>query len=484
MEIGISILIVVITTCLYKILSIQRRRPNEPPLSFGLPYIGQGFAFMSNFGELVARLRNKYGSIVTVVIFGQRMHFVTDHDFIRNLWKMPDIFSFDEIAFDFEVKLSGKESHKKMPPGTEPLRSDLLRGTQNVNDLAIRFRGALKDTINNNLEFRQKEFKKFDLREFTSSLVFAAAGRSLFGKTWLNGVDIHEASNKFNVFESQLSLIAAGLPKIFIRKGLEARDYLVREALLPQVKRDFEGSHPFISIMEGHVKSLYEPGEETDLKLAARLMGILFAINSNTINSLFWALSRIYLADEQLRIDLRKEIEMAKPSTSSSYLDSKRNMPLMNSVILETFRLHSFPSSMRSVLKDCTIKDVRSGGSEVSFREGDAVFLLGFYDQFKGEHDSTFDGRRWMKYTTNPELNQKLFAVPHDEGLILFGGGKHLCPGRFFALIEMHLMISFCFEHYDIKLEKDSILPPTIQNALPINQPTVKFPIQIRYNGA
>lgn len=482
MDIIISLFVVVLTSIVYWCLSKQFRRPNEPPLSFGLPFIGEGISFIASFGNLVARLRKKYGSIVTVVVFGQRMHFLTDSKSIRKIWSMPDLFSFEEFAFGMEVNLSGIEPHMK--PSTEPIRFDLLRGVDVLNNLAIRFRDSLMETIKENPQFRQKEFEKFDLREFTSNFVFAAAGRSLFGRTWLKGTDLREASHQFNVFESQILLIANGLPKFCTKKGCNARDYLAREVLLPQIQEGgLQGAQSFVPIMIRDMSALYDGKKDDDMKKATRLMGLLFGVNSNTINSLFWVLARIYLADEQVRIDLRKEIESAKPLTSCSYMETKRQMPLMNSIILEVFRLHSFPSSVRVAQENCTIKDLRSKDESISFRKGDFVFALPLFEQFKGLQDKNFNPRRWMKYTTNPDLNHKNLPLPHDELLLPFGGGKHLCPGRFFAMLEMHLMISFCFEHYDIELNQESILPPSIQGAVPMNIPTKSFPVRIRYNA-
>ena len=472
----ISLLLVIFTTLIYWCISKQRRRPNEPPLSFGLPYIGEGLSLLVDFIGLAGRLREKYGSIVTIIVFGYRMHFVTGHKEIRKMYSMSDLFTFRDISFNFEVMFSGMESHEEMKRYTEELQPELLQGNNAMNELAVRFRNALHETIRENSELREKDYQTIDLMDFLSNLIFDVSGRSLFGETWLKGVDKNEASNQFKSFISHVFMIIIGVPKLFIQKGYIARDYIAKEIFLPQVKDDMKRAHPFFFNVVKNLKKLYNGKADGDHKVASRLVGYSLAINTNTTNTIFWSLVQIYLGDDQLRNDLKKEIKDAKPLTSSSYMDAKRKMPLMNSIILETFRLSSFSSSMRVVERDCDALGY-------AWRKGDFVMMLPFYEQFKSLNDDTFDGRRWMKYTTNSDFNHKLIPLPQDEHLIVFGGGKHLCPGRFFAILEIHLTISFLLENYDIQLEKGSVLPSSILSVAAIKEPSQKFPVRIRYNA-
>lgn len=42
-------------------------------------------------------------------------------------------------------------------------------------------------------------------------------------------------------------------------------------------------------------------------------------------------------------------------------------------------------------------------------------------------------------------------AVSLDDGFLGFGYGRHACPGRFFAVNEMKLMIAHMVLHYDVE---------------------------------
>ena len=54
-------------------------------------------------------------------------------------------------------------------------------------------------------------------------------------------------------------------------------------------------------------------------------------------------------------------------------------------------------------------------------------------------------------------------------GFVAFGGGRYMCPGRWYALMELHMIISMLFHRYDMSL--DSKLPapvsPRTINACP-----------------
>lgn len=419
------------------------------------------------------------------------MHFVTDYKSIRKIWAHPS-FDFTNFAFQSEANLSGLQTEEELRAsgvGSATLAqyAHTMRGEEELNQLAVRFTQALKEAVDENPVLHNDQWNKMDLKEFCSMIVFFAAGRSLFGKHWLEGVHVREATRQFSLFDADAPLIVAGLPKYLVSKGCRARDYLVKEVLLPVIQKGCVGGHPYISTYLDDLKRAYENVPDGDIKVASRLMGLLFAVNTNTINMLFWCLARIQLADVSLRQDLEKEMNKAMETHPHSYLDCKRDMPLMNSVIIEVFRLHGDPNSFRVVEKDCVVSGI-DGGKDLAFRKGDSVFLLSTYDQMQDVPGSTskdlFDGRRWIEHTSNSELNKALLPVPPNQVLAPFGGGKHLCPGRFFALLEMHLVVAFCFKHYEFDLENIDALPPkVVELSAPINQPKVPMMVKLRYRG-
>ncbi|KAF7305651.1 Cytochrome P450 [Mycena chlorophos] len=76
-----------------------------------------------------------------------------------------------------------------------------------------------------------------------------------------------------------------------------------------------------------------------------------------------------------------------------------------------------------------------------------------------------FDGFRFAKMRLSEEGGMdkgsiKLQMVAPDVKYLSFGLGRHACPGRFFAVNELKLMLAYILEHYDVKLESPE-RPPT-----------------------
>ncbi|KAJ7049341.1 cytochrome P450 [Mycena amicta] len=76
-----------------------------------------------------------------------------------------------------------------------------------------------------------------------------------------------------------------------------------------------------------------------------------------------------------------------------------------------------------------------------------------------------FDGFRFAKMrdgedTANSKGSIKLQMVAPDVKYLSFGLGRHACPGRFFAVNELKLMLAYILENYDVKLEGPE-RPPT-----------------------
>jgi len=69
----------------------------------------------------------------------------------------------------------------------------------------------------------------------------------------------------------------------------------------------------------------------------------------------------------------------------------------------------------------------------------------------------------WRFYDMQPEEKEDvkyLLATPTKEYLS-FGYGKHACPGRFFAAVQMKAAVAHIVTHYDVKLETPGQIPPS-----------------------
>ena len=543
----VALATITFTPIAYYILYTTQQRKNikiinEPPISCPIPFIGQGFAFLQNFSQLIHSLRTKYNSsIFTIINFGQRMTFVTDIQSIRKIWSSPTYFNFADFAFQAEANFSGietKEEIEESGVGAATLAkyAHTMRKEEDLEKLAKRFDLALKEALgkvpmllhhNGVGDDHEDQWQTVNLKEFTSIIVWYAAGRSLFGNGWLRNVDVLESLRQYIQFDNDAPLIVGGMPHFLIKKGLKARDYIVEHLVLPIIQNqkeydeddnddDDNNGHEYIRRYIDQLKKAYQDKDNGDIKIAARLIGLLFAINTNTMNLLFWTVARVLTTEcNEFRQKLQNEVEDAMTSFNT-WKDIKSNTPLLSSLIIETLRFHADPNSFRVVEKDCVISGLGEDGSKTyKFRKGDSVVMLSSFDQLKNINNNNDDNNnkevnknkdnnnnntnnnrsmndeekfipeRWMKYTTDATFSKNVLPLPPSEVLVPFGGGKHLCPGRFFATVEIHYVIAFCFQHFEFELLKDggrgSQLPKkVVELSTPINQPKEEMLIRMR----
>jgi hypothetical protein len=72
---------------------------------------------------------------------------------------------------------------------------------------------------------------------------------------------------------------------------------------------------------------------------------------------------------------------------------------------------------------------------------------------------NVFDGYRFSRMREMPGNEAKYQATSTGPGQFTFGHGSNACPGRFFALYIMKIVMIFVLRNYDIQL------PPEIQAA-------------------
>ncbi|RXW24407.1 hypothetical protein EST38_g1432 [Candolleomyces aberdarensis] len=81
------------------------------------------------------------------------------------------------------------------------------------------------------------------------------------------------------------------------------------------------------------------------------------------------------------------------------------------------------------------------------------------------QHDSSlydnsgeFDGFRFCK--TEADVNSTKSMTNPDPKFFLFGSGRHMCPGRYFAVAEIKTLLAYILMNYDFRLPDDSKIIP------------------------
>lgn len=123
----------------------------------------------------------------------------------------------------------------------------------------------------------------------------------------------------------------------------------------------------------------------------------------------------------------------------------------LDSFIKETMRLSDFSilTMQRKALKDFTF----SNGMTVP---AGCTLAIPFYvinnDPENYSDPKAFDGFRFERMRKQEGENLKHQIVTLDLEYILFGHGRHACPGRFFVATELKVMLAHVLLNYDVKM--------------------------------
>ncbi|KAM6503786.1 Cytochrome P450 [Amanita muscaria] len=183
--------------------------------------------------------------------------------------------------------------------------------------------------------------------------------------------------------------------------------------------------------------------------LAIALLGTNFvSIHTTTITFTF-VLFELATRPEYVQ-PLRDEIE-AVISDEGWSKDSVQKLRKVDSFIKECLRVSNFNivAMARTARKDFTFSDgttVPAGSMVV------VPFNPVHTDRDNYVNPDKFDGFRFerMRAQQGEEAKHQLSSLGVDY--VLFGHGRHACPGRFFAVNELKVMLAYVLLNYDIMM--------------------------------
>ncbi|KIL63125.1 hypothetical protein M378DRAFT_164814 [Amanita muscaria Koide BX008] len=147
---------------------------------------------------------------------------------------------------------------------------------------------------------------------------------------------------------------------------------------------------------------------------------------------------------------LRDEIEAVIKEDGWSK-DSVSKLWKMDGFIKECLRLSNFNlfTMMRTAMRDITLPDgttIPAGSTVV------VPFNPVHTDANDYTDPSVFDGFRFEKRREQAGEDTKHQLVSLGTDYVLFGLGRHACPGRFFAANELKVMLAHVVMNYDVKM--------------------------------
>ncbi|XP_036406326.1 24-hydroxycholesterol 7-alpha-hydroxylase [Megalops cyprinoides] len=456
----LSVFIVIISTCLL----CSKRNPNSPPCIRGwIPWFGAAFEFGKAPLDFIAQARLKYGPVFTIFAAGKRLTFVTQHEDFHTFFMSKDV-DFEQAVQEpvHNTASISKESFYKFHPAC----NSLIKGRLTQANLSL-LSSNLCEEFNYHLELLGCKGSG-GLSDLVRSVMYPAVMSNLLGKC--NSppcpATVQEFKEKFRIYDEGFEY-GSQLPDIFLRDWAKSKQWLL--SLLGNMIIKAEGNKP----TEAGTKTLLQHlvTTITDKFLPNYGLLMLWASLANAIPITFWAIAFILsnpsvyqTAMEQITTVLKNQDTARTPVTAADL----QQLSYVKWCILETIRLRAPGAITRRVVRPLKMQNY-------IIPPGDLLMLSPFWAHRNPQYfpdPEKFKPERWEK----ADLVKNVFL----EGFVAFGGGRNQCPGRWYALMEIHMFVSLILYKYEFTL-LDPLPNPSSLHLVGTQQPDGPCRVQYRH---
>ncbi|KAL9122312.1 MAG: hypothetical protein Q9187_001140 [Circinaria calcarea] len=219
-----------------------------------------------------------------------------------------------------------------------------------------------------------------------------------------------------------------------------------------QSKADYQPSDNFLQWLDDKAERFHADAKSLEYQANVQLSLSMAAIHTTT-GTCTHALYDLAAHPEHIQ-PLREELRMVLSESGGVFASTTLSkLKKLDSFMKESFRLNppGLVSFKRKVLSDITLSD----GTYLP--KGTSVELPSYPIQMDPSvipDPEKFDGFRFYKkrQSSAEESHGNQFVTVSKESLN-FGYGRHACPGRFFASMELKVILANILLRYDIALE-------------------------------
>jgi len=423
-----------------------------PEVPGAIPLVGHMFEFGKNPDGFMKRCYETYGDKFKIKLGKDAMNILTNphdiHEMYANKKRSLSATASNRKISQHVFGSSLDAYDRTVSAQIEIMHRHLAR--KNLHDYNLKMQNTLEKVIFNESTY---DWQSIELFEFLSRLIYKAGSAALISDDFATD----ESYRDFKTFDNNVFYILGGAPKLLFRKAITAR-----KRLNHRFQQRSYASNP----MQAERYECFEEHQINHHDVAANDTSIFWAANSNTIVVAYWVILRLY-HDHRVRELLLEEMEDALKQSNDTSLMGKSVFTLpvldqlekMDSLIDEVLRHYSSIFSRRIAVKD-TVLTMEKGKMAVRKGEYVAAFsrLCNFFPEIY-QDPYTFQWDRYLKqegnfYYQGKKIKSTQFA---------FGGGKNICPGRWFSRNEFKIVIATLLQFFDFQLQESHI--PEVDNS-------------------
>ncbi|XP_051954417.1 24-hydroxycholesterol 7-alpha-hydroxylase-like [Xyrauchen texanus] len=435
-------------------LLFGKKHPTAPPCIRGwIPWFGAAFEFGKAPLHFIQQARAKHGPVFTVIAAGKRLTFVTLNEDFRAFFTSKDV-NFEQGVQEpvHNTASISKESFYKCHPACLAI----IKNRLTPGNIAV-LSSHLCEEFNDQLEVLGNNGSG-QLNELIKSVMYPAVMSNLLGRcnSPSSAFTKQEFLEKFTKYDDGFEY-GSQLPDMFLKEWANSKQWLIsllRNMIIKSEETLYSenGGKTLLQHLAASLKDKYLPNYGV-------LM--LWASLANAIPITFWAISFILsnpatykIAMDQISVALSNQ---DKEKTNVT-LDDLQQMPYVKWCIMEAIRLRAPGAITRKVVRPLKLQNY-------IIPPGDMLMLSPYWAHrnpkfFPDPED--FKPERWEK----ADLEKNVFL----EGFVAFGGGKNQCPGRWYAIMELHMFVALILYKFEFTL-LDPVPKPSPLHLVGTQQP-------------
>ncbi|OHF00841.1 hypothetical protein CORC01_03915 [Colletotrichum orchidophilum] len=466
--------ILVILYLAYLIRSPVTMDPKEPPLVRpAVPFVGHIIGLFQHSWEYLDMVYAKSKApMFTLPMLGGKMYVITEPELVQAALRNRSL-SFDPFLRDLIKGMAGA-SAQTMKAWDDPafygpwvkiiyggMAGQSLLG---LNVSAVGGIAAVLNEIGDDMEIA-------DLYKWTREVFTLASTDSLYGSKNPLRADKKLIAAYWD-YETDVNKLMLGIfPSLVAPRGYRG------QALIQQAFTSFfdsqlhEGADvPSLVKYRRRLSASFDmpPSEAAKIELM-----FLHGAISNTFPAFYWFFTRVF-SQPKLLLRLREEVQCVIEEKATVTVDAKEKRvfvlhiekleekcPLLMSCFRETHRLYAMGVLARKVMADTTISDGKmSYVVKKDWQISAPQRILQTSFEIWGDDALDFIGDRFLKVAE--ERGEAVVNVA-VRGFLAFGGGKHICAGRYLASGELLGSLALLVAGFDVtNLDGDALTVPEV----------------------
>ncbi|EAU90091.1 lanosterol 14-alpha-demethylase [Coprinopsis cinerea okayama7 len=496
-KLGFFLAVVPVATILLNVLRqllFPTRAPNPPEVFHWIPIVGSALQYGNDPINFFFKCREKYGDVFTFILLGRRITVALGpkgNNFI--LGGKSTVFNAEDAYTHLITPVFGKDVVYDVPNEKFMQQKRFIKAGISTENLRA-YVGMIEEEVEDFLEkdpsfatYQQRnpanEWGRFNAVKTMQEITILTASRTLQGREVRSSLtkEFAQTYNDLDGGLTPLNFLFPNLPLESYRRRDRAQkkmsDFyidIIKKRKLAQVE---EVEHDMIASLS---EQRYRSGAPLpDHEIAHIMIALLMAGQHTSSATSSWALLHLAHNVEVAEALYNEQVEhFSNPDGSFRPLtyDELRALPILDSVIRETLRMHPpIHSIMRYVRDDVVVPGSLAAASEDKtyvIPKGNYVLASPVVSQMDPRiwrNPEKWEPARWsdpngvaaQAYSTYVDGNGE--KIDYGFGAVSkgtespyqpFGAGKHRCIGEQFAYLQLGTLIATIIRKLELRVDK------------------------------